>query len=322
MVKAQKNQKDAYKSDLQRLGFAKYMQRFILNNWQIYLLLLLPFTYIIVFKYIPMAGAAIAFQDYSIRDGIMGSEWVGFKYFARFINSPNFWLLIKNTVGISLYTLIAGFPIPIMLAPALNEVGNGKIKKIIQTVTYAPHFISTVVMVSIITQVLDPHNGIVNQLLGMFGVEPTNFMGEASMFKSIYVWSGVWQSMGYSAIIYIAALSGISPELYEAAQIDGASRLKKIIHIDLPGIAPTIIILLIMQCGQIMSVGYEKVYLMQNDLNRSASEIISTFVYRVGLVDGQFSFSTAVGLFNSAINFILLLTVNKISSKVSETSLW
>lgn len=303
-------------------GYSQFMRKRILKNWQIYLLLLLPLVYVITFHYIPMGGAIIAFKDYNVRQGIWGSEWAGLKYFKQFILSPNFFTLLKNTLGISLYSLIAGFPVPIILALFLNEVSHQWLKKTIQTITYAPHFISTVVMVSIITQILDPHMGIVNSLIKALGGTSINFMGEASMFKSIYVWSGVWQGMGYNAIIYIAALAGISPDLYEAAKIDGASRIKKMIHIDIPGIAPTIIILLIMNCGQIMNVGYEKVYLMQNNLNLSASEVISTYVYKVGLVQGQISFSTAVGLFNSVINFILLVIVNKISQKVSETSLW
>lgn len=299
-----------------------FFRKRILNNWQVYIMLFLPLAYLILFKYVPMAGAVIAFKDYSIRDGLAASPWVGLKYFKQFVSSPNFSLLIKNTFGISLYSIIAGFPFPIMLAVMINEIGRQRIKKAVQTITYAPYFISTVVMVSIITQILSPHSGIINTFLGFFGINPINFMGEAGMFKSIYVWSGVWQSMGYNAIIYIAALSGISPELYEAAKIDGASRIKKIIHIDLPGIAPTIIILLILQCGQIMNVGYEKVFLMQNDLNLSSSEIISTFVYKMGLVNGQFSFSTAVELFNSLINLTLLMIVNKVAQKMSDTSLW
>lgn len=303
-------------------GYSQFIRKRILKNWQIYLLLLLPLVYVITFHYIPMGGAIIAFKDYNVRQGIWGSEWAGLKYFKQFILSPNFVTLLKNTLGISLYSLIAGFPVPIILALFLNEVSHQRLKKTIQTITYAPHFISTVVMVSIITQILDPHMGIVNSLIKALGGTPINFMGEASMFQSIYVWSGVWQGMGYNAIIYIAALAGISPDLYEAAKIDGASRIKKMIHIDIPGIAPTIIILLIMNCGQIMNVGYEKVYLMQNNLNLSASEVISTYVYKVGLVQGQISFSTAVGLFNSVINFLLLVIVNKISQKVSETSLW
>ena len=303
-------------------GAMWYLRKRVLINWQVYLMLLLPLTYIVLFKYVPMGGAIIAFKDFSIRDEIFASPWAGLKYFKQFVFSPNFSLLMKNTLGISLYMLAAGFPFPILLAIMINEVRRQSVKKAIQTITYAPYFISTVVMVSIITQVLSPHSGIVNTLLAALGSEPINFMGEATMFKSIYVWSGVWQSMGYSAIIYIAALSGISPELYEAARIDGATRLQKIIHIDLPGIAPTIIIQLILQCGQIMNVGYEKVYLMQNSLNLSASEVISTYVYKAGLINGQFSFSAAVDLFNSVINLLLLFTVNKISQKLSDTSLW
>lgn len=292
------------------------------KHWQLYLLALPPVLYLLIFKYMPMAGVQIAFKNYSVVQGIWGSPWVGLRHFETFFNSPNFTLLLKNTIGISLYTLIAGFPIPIILALALNEVRTGYFKKTVQMVTYAPHFISTVVMVSIIILMLSPHVGVVDRLFTFFGMNMTNFMGIPEYFKSIYVWSGVWQGMGYASIIYIAALAGVDPSLYEAARMDGASRLKKIWHIDIPTLIPVTVILLILNLGSIMGVGFEKIYLMQNPLNTSASEVISTYVYKVGLIGANFSFSSAVGLFNSVINLILLVLVNTISRKVSENSLW
>ncbi|MBW7454621.1 ABC transporter permease [Paenibacillus sepulcri] len=294
----------------------------IKKHWELYLLVLPPVVYLLIFKYIPMVGVQIAFKDFSVVKGIWGSPWVGFKHFEAFFNSPNFWLLIKNTIGISFYSLLAGFPVPILLALALNEIRTGYFKKTVQMVTYAPHFISTVVMVSIIILMLSPHVGIVDRLFSFFGFSMTNFMGIPEYFKSIYVWSGVWQGMGYSSIIYIAALAGVDPALYEAARIDGASRLKKIWHIDIPSLIPVTVIMLILSLGSIMGVGFEKIYLMQNPLNTSASEVISTYVYKVGLIGANFSFSSAVGLFNSIINLILLILVNAVSRRVSKNSLW
>ncbi|TYP79229.1 ABC transporter permease [Paenibacillus methanolicus] len=292
------------------------------RSWELYVLVLLPVLYLLVFKYIPMFGVQIAFKDFNVIKGIWGSDWVGFKHFETFFHSPNFWLLIQNTIGISFYSLLAGFPVPILLALALNEVRTGLFKRSVQMITYAPHFISTVVMVSIIILMLTPHVGVVERLLGFVGLPSTNFMGIPEYFKSIYVWSGVWQEMGYASIIYIAALAGVDPSLYEAARMDGASRLQKIIHIDLPALVPVTVIMLILSLGSVMGVGFEKIYLMQNPLNVSASEVISTYVYKVGLLGANFSFSSAVGLFNSVINLILLLTVNFIARRVSQTSLW
>ncbi|GGF66742.1 sugar ABC transporter permease [Paenibacillus albidus] len=292
------------------------------KHWELYLLVLPPVLYLFIFKYIPMVGVQIAFKDFSVVKGIWGSPWVGLKHFEAFFDSPNFWLLIKNTIGISFYSLLAGFPIPILLALALNEIRTGYFKKTVQMVTYAPHFISTVVMVSIIILMLSPHVGVVDRLFTLLGLPMTNFMGIPEYFKSIYVWSGVWQGMGYSSIIYIAALAGVDPSLYEAARMDGASRLKKIWHIDIPSLIPVTVIMLILSLGSIMGVGFEKIFLMQNPLNTSASEVISTYVYKVGLIGANFSFSSAVGLFNSIINLILLVLVNAISRKVSKNSLW
>ncbi|MEN1989474.1 MULTISPECIES: ABC transporter permease [Paenibacillus] len=292
------------------------------KHWELYLLVLPPVLYLLIFKYIPMVGVQIAFKDFSVVKGIWDSPWVGLKHFEAFFESPNFWLLIKNTIGISFYSLLAGFPIPILLALALNEIRTGFFKKSVQMVTYAPHFISTVVMVSIIILMLSPHVGVVDRLFSFLGFPMTNFMGIPEYFKSIYVWSGVWQGMGYSSIIYIAALASVDPSLYEAARMDGASRLRKIWHIDIPALVPVTVIMLILSLGSIMGVGFEKIFLMQNPLNTSASEVISTYVYKVGLIGANFSFSSAVGLFNSIINLILLVVVNAISRKVSQNSLW
>lgn len=303
-------------------GATREAIRRIKKHWQLYLILLVPIAHTLVFRYQPMYGAQIAFRDFVATQGITGSPWVGWKNFQMFFNSYQFWTLIRNTLTISLYSLAAGFPIPIILALALNEVRHTWFKKTVQMVTYAPHFISTVVMVGIIMQMLDPRLGLVNKFIQTLGGRPINFMGQAKMFQSIYVWSGIWQNMGYASIIYIAALSSIDPQLEEAAVIDGASRLQKIWYIDIPGIMPTAVILLILNAGQIMNVGFEKIYLMQNPLNMTTSDVISTYVYRVGLIQARYSFSAAVGLFNSVINMILLVAVNQIARKVGETSLW
>ncbi|GGD97537.1 ABC transporter permease [Paenibacillus nasutitermitis] len=292
------------------------------RHWQLYLVLFLPLVYLIVFKYVPMAGIVIAFKDYNVIKGMWGSPWVGTKYFMQFFDSPNFWLYMKNTLGISLYGLLVGFPAPILLALALNEIRNGWFKKSVQLVTYAPYFISTVIMVSILVVTLSPNVGIISKFFSLLGMENTNFMGMPSLFKSIYVWSDVWQFTGYGAIIYIAALAGVNPELYESAKVDGASRFQKIISIDIPSLIPVSVVLLILNLGNVMKLGFEKIYLMQNPLNLSTSEVISTYVYKVGLLGSSFSFSAAIGFFNSIINLILLVSVNYIAKKLSSTSLW
>ncbi|KRG15489.1 sugar ABC transporter permease [Virgibacillus soli] len=292
------------------------------KHWQLYFLILLPLAFLISFKYVPMAGIVIAFKDYSVTKGIMGSDWVGLKYFKYFFEGPNFVLLMKNTLGLSIYGLIVGFICPIILALALNEVKNARFKKLVQTVTYAPYFISTVIMVSIIILFLSPQSGLVNNILGVFGMKSINFMGIPAYFKSIFVWSDVWQNTGYATIIYLAALSGVDTQLYEAAKVDGATRIQKIIHVDIPGIMPVIIVLLILNIGNIMALGFEKIYLLQNSLNISSSEVIATYVYKVGLLGANFSFAAAVGLFNSIINLILIVSANTISKKFSSSSLW
>jgi len=292
------------------------------RNWQLYLFLLPAVVFIILFMYTPMYGLQIAFKNYNATDGIWGSQWVGLKWFERFFSTPRCWEIVKNTLTISVYSLIAGFPLPICLAIILNYVKNLHFKKFAQTITYMPYFISTVVLVGMMNLFFSPSSGFVNTMIKALGGEPIYFMGISSAFPHMYVWSGVWQSMGYSSIIYIAALSGVSPELHESAVIDGANILQRIWHIDIPTIMPTMIILLIMSCGNIMNVGYEKVFLMQNDLIADVSEIISTYVYKIGLINNQFSFSTAIGLMNNVINFIILVAANKISNKIFGSGLW
>lgn len=292
------------------------------RNWDLYLLISPVIAYFVIFHYIPMYGVQIAFKHFIAAKGIWGSDWAGFVHFERFFESYYFWRLIRNTVLINLYELAVAFPVPIMLALLINEAGNRRFQRFVQTVTYAPHFLSTVVMVGLILMFLDPENGIVNRIIQAFGGEPVSFMTEPEWFKTIYVLSGVWQGMGWSSIIYLAALSGIDPALHEAAKIDGASRLQRIRHINLPGILPTIVILLILNVGSMMNVGFEKIYLMQNSLNIESSDVISTYVYERGILGAEYSFSTAVGLFNSVINCLLLVIVNAVARRVNETSLW
>lgn len=301
---------------------AKKKSKLKSSNWQFWAIIALPVIYAIVFAYIPMGGIIIAFKDYSIRKGILGSSWVGLKYFKQFLTSPNSVLVIKNTFILGIYTLLANFPIPVLLAIAINEIGNKRFKKTMQMVTYAPYFISVVVLVGMMMQMMDLRSGIINVLLQKIGINPINFFGDAGIFRHLYVWSGVWQTAGYSSIIYVAALAGVSPELQEAAIVDGASRVQRILHVDIPAIMPTVIIMLIFNCSNIVSIGMDKIYLMQNSLNTSVSEVISTFVYKVGVVNSNFGFSTAAGLFQSVVAFALLVIVNQICKKITETSLW
>lgn len=296
----------------------QYLQR----DWQLYLLLIPVMFYYIVYQYLPMGGLVMSFQNYIPALGFFDSQWVGFDNFIRFFESYSFWRVLINTIEVSVLQLIFGFPFPVILALLLNEVRNKYFKRTVQTITYAPHFISTVVLVGMMTLVLSPSTGIVNKLIESLGGESINFMTEPGWFKPLYVISDIWQNAGWGAIIYVAALSSVDPQLHESAVIDGANRWQRIWHINLPGILPTIIIMLIMQTGRVMNIGFEKVFLMQTDPNLVASDVISTFVYRNGLIQGQLSFAAAVGMFNSVINFILVFVVNKISSKLSDISLW
>jgi putative aldouronate transport system permease protein len=295
--------------------------RSVRRNWELYIFVLPAVLLIFCFHYIPMYGIQIAFKNFSPAKGIWGSPWVGLEQFARFFRSFQSKTVITNTLFLSLYGLAAGFPLPIMLALLMNSLRSARYKRIMQTVTYMPHFISTVVLVSMVTIFFSP-SGLAGGISRALGFEPKNIMGIANFFPHLYVWSGVWQNMGWSSIIYLAVLSAIDPSLYEAATIDGCGKLQKILYIDLPSIVPTITILLILSAGNILSVGFEKAFLMQNSLNLSRSEVISTFVYKVGIQSTQYSFSAAVGFFNTIVNFIVLITVNTLSRRISENSLW
>ena len=292
------------------------------TNYQIYLLVLPTLIYFVLFKYAPMYGLQMAFRNYNPALGITQSPWAGLKYFSRILSRPYFYQVIVNTLSISLSSLILGFPLPVIFALALNEMKNAKLKKTIQTITYAPHFISTVVVAAMLKIFLSPTSGIVNQLIKLCGGDAVNFMMRPECFVPIYVISGIWQGLGWSAIIYVAALASVDPALHESAMIDGATRLQRMVHINLPCILPTVIIMLILRTGSLLNVGFEKVFLLSNDAVLEKSEVISTYTYRIGITNSQFSQSTAIGLFNSVIQFVILISVNAISRKVSETSLW
>lgn len=294
----------------------------IRKNYEIYIMLIPILAYFIIFCYAPMGGLQIAFRDYKTSKGIWGSPWVGMKHFLRFYRSPMFKTLVGNTLRLSLYSLIAGFLPPIMLALLLNYQKNTKLKKFVQSLSFAPHFISIVVFVGMIRLFTAQYNGIFNHLLEAIGLERINFLASKEIFPHLYVWSGVWQEMGWSAIIYIGALSAVSPELHEAAIADGATLLQRIWYIDIPSIVDTILINLILKCGSLMTIGFEKVYLMMNDLNAGTSQVISTYVYEQGLLGGQLSYSTAIGVFNSVINMILLILVNQLSKRVRNVSVF
>lgn len=300
----------------------KKAMRYLGRNWQLYLLFVPVIIYFVLFHYMPMAGIQIAFKNYSFRKGIWKSPWVGFTHFERFFSSYYSGETIYNTLMLSVYSLIVRTPLPILLALMMNEVKSSAYRRTVQTITYAPYFISTVVLCSMVILFLSPDSGLINNIIVAMGGQATYFMGQPAYFKTIYVMSAVWQYTGWDAVIYMAALSGIDPQLHEAAMIDGAGRFRRIWHINIPGIMPTIVILLIMSCGTLMSVGFEKVFLLQNDLNRSSSDVISTLVYRQGIEQRDFSYSTAVNLFNSVVNCIMLIVVNAVARRVGETSLW
>lgn len=302
----------------------KSLLRRIYRGRQLYLLLALPLIYILVFEYIPMAGLQIAFKDYKFGTGIWGSKWVGFKHFEKFVTNYKFAQILTNTLRVSVYSLVVNSIMPIILALALNCLQHKGLKKTVQTLTYLPHFISVVVLIGMMTQMLNPIVGVYGNIVkAITGERATDILGIPSAFPHLYVWSGTWQGTGFSSIIYIAALAGSDQDLHEAAQIDGATRLQRVRHIDIPTIMPTAIILLILNAGKIMTVGFQKVHLLQNSLNLSYSEVISTYVYRQAFgVGSNFSYSTAIGMFNSVINLILITVVNKISKKVTENSLW
>ena len=292
------------------------------KNWILYLMITPVLLYYIIFSYVPMYGVLLAFKDYKIKLGILGSPWVGFEHFQRFFSAYNFKRLLMNTVGLSVYGMIAGFPIPIIFALMLNYLRHHKLKKAVQMVSYAPYFISTVVICGMISIFMSQDRGIFNIIRGFIGMEPEDFLAKPEWFKHIYVWSGIWQGMGWSSIIYISALAGVDYEMHEAAIVDGATKIQRMIHIDLPSIKPTILMLFILQMGGLLGVGFEKVYLLQNSLNRSAASVISTYVYEVGLVNSDYGYSTAVGLFNSVISLVLVVTANQLSKKFAGESLF
>ena len=297
------------------------IKRDLIRNKLLYIMILPVLAYYIIFYYVPMYGAQIAFKNFSVGKGIWGSSWAGLKYFKEFMNSYYAWRIIRNTFLINILDVTFGFPAPIIFALLLNEIKRVKFKRVIQTITYMPHFISIMVISGLIIDFMS-RDGLVNQVMSNFGNQPIQFMVKQEWFRTIFVGSGIWQHVGWGTIIYLAALSGIDSALYEAAMLDGAGRWKQMVHVTLPGIAPTIIILLILRLGQMMSVGSEKILLLYNPSTYETADVISTFVYRKGLLESNYSYSSAVGLFNSVINFIILLSANKISKKLTETSLW
>ena len=296
----------------------------IRRNWQLYALLALPLIWLVVFRYAPMYGAQIAFRDYSPVFGIEGSPWVGLANFERFFNSYYFKPVIVNTLIISFYSLLAGFPIPIILALSVNQVKARLFRNSVQMITYAPHFISTVVIVGMLFQFLHPRVGFTASLANMLGMASPNAMGDPAAFAHIFVWSGIWQEMGFGAIIYLAVLSTIDPALHEAAVVDGASRLQRIRYIDIPGLMPTAMVLLVLSTGRVLEVAFEKVYLMQSPLNLGVAEVINTYVYRVGLLSPilDFSYSTAIGLLKGIVGLLLLITVNYAARRLTDNGLW
>ncbi|HEU5103748.1 MAG TPA: ABC transporter permease subunit [Roseiflexaceae bacterium] len=305
----------------QRIGFWQAVVKDFRRNKYIYLMLLPVLAYYIIFHYIPMYGAQIAFRDFVPARGIWGSEWIGFEHFEDFFKGIFFWRLMRNTLAINILDVLFGFPAPIVLALLLNELTSDRFKRVVQTITYMPHFISLVVVVGMLIDFL-ARDGLINNMLAWFGVTPTAYLQRPDLYWFIYVGSGIWQSIGWGSIIYLAAITTIDPTLYEAAKVDGASRLRQIWHITLPGIRPTIILLLILRIGMLMNVGYEKTILLYNPLTYQTADVISTYVYRKGILDANFGFSSAVGLFNSAINFVLLIIANRVSRRLSESGLW
>ena len=296
----------------------------IRRNWQLYALLALPLIWLAVFRYAPMYGAQIAFRQYSPAFGIEGSPWIGLANFERFFNSPKFEPVIVNTLVLSFYSLIAGFPIPIILALSLNQVKMRLFRSSVQMITYAPHFISTVVIVGMLFQFLHPRVGFTAVLANALGLNAPNWMGDPGAFRHIFVWSGVWQEMGFGAIIYLAVLSTVDPALHEAAVVDGASRLQRIRYIDIPSLLPTAMVLLVLSTGRVLEVSFEKVYLMQSPLNLGVAEVINTYVYKVGLLSPilDFSYSTAIGLLKGIVGLLLLITVNHAARRLTENSVW
>ncbi|WP_328771184.1 ABC transporter permease [Streptomyces sp. NBC_00286] len=307
---------------LPKVSMRRRARRSVTRHWTLYLLLMVPLVHLVIFKYVPMANAVIAFKDYNIIKGVWGSDWVGLRNFQQIFDNPVFWQLVKNTFLLSFYAVIASFPVPIILALALNEIRQGIFKRTVQMVTYAPYFISTVVVVSMTIMILSPQTGLVSHVTGFFGVDKADLLADADYFRHIYVWSDIWQTAGYSAVIYLATLAGVDQSLYEAARVDGATRLQKIWHVDLPSIMPVAVIILVLAVGNIMAIGFEKAFLLQNPINLSSSEIIATYVYKTGLLNADFSQATAIGLLNSVVNLALLVFVNFVAKRLTGSGVW
>ena len=300
-----------------RKAFRKHLKRY----WVLYAMLVLPVAYYIVFKYVPMVGNVLAFRRYRPGKGPFGTEWT-LRYFDRFLRDPMFWRALRNTLVLSIGNILINFPIPILFAILLNEVRAKKFKKFVQTVSYMPRFISTVVVIAILNEILSPSSGILNQFLGLFGVDPIYFMNEPQWFRPVYILSETWQFTGWTAIIYLAAITSISPDLFEAAEMDGASRLQQIWYVTIPSILPTIMIMLIMNVGHMLSLGFEKVLLMYTPSNSGVSDIIDTLVYRTGLVSQNYSYATAIGLFSGIVGLILVTSSNAVSRKLTGESIY
>ncbi|UFU03127.1 ABC transporter permease subunit [Ruania suaedae] len=298
------------------------LRRHVHRYWQLWVMALPAIGFVALFAYVPMYGLQLAFREFDFTAGLTGGEWVGLKYFEQFFDSPQFWTLMRNTVVISLTTLVVGFVAPIALALLVNQVVGRRRKRFMQTATYLPHFISIVVIVGMLQVFLSPSSGLITRVAEMIGFSGTNLLGDTSAFVPVYVISEVWQHAGWNSIIYLAALASVDPQLYEAARIDGAGRFTIIRHIDLPALVPTMIILFILNMGTVLSTGFEKIFLMQNPLNLGVSEVLATYVYKIGILSNQFSYGTAIGLFNTLINFTFLVVANQIAKRVSNTSLW
>jgi len=299
----------------------KNLGKRIIKHWEFYLLLLPGIVLTVIYKYIPMYGVQIAFRDYNAVDGFWGSAWVGLKWFEKFFTNYRSFRMIKNTVLLSLYSLLWSFPIPIFMALLVNQVRHKKFQRTVQTILYAPHFISVMILCGMLRIFLSPYGGLINAVISLFGGNGNvNYIDQASSFRTIYISSGIWQDAGWGMIIYLATLAGVDASLHEAAKVDGASAWQRMIHIDIPALIPIIVIQLIMSFGSLMSVGFDKAFLLQTDLNKEASEIIATYVYDQGMLKAMYSFSTAVGLFNTAVNLVLLTCVNKICKKLSNVS--
>ena len=296
----------------------------IKRNWQLYVLMIIPMLYLLIFKYYPMVGVQIAFRNYKPVTGIWGSDWVGMKHFIRFFNNPQWLVLVKNTIAISLYTIVLTIPFPIMLAIAFDYARSRTFKKTVQMVTFLPHFLSTVIVVSLLNLIFDNRTGVVNNIIQLITGSKINFLGESRFYRSLFVWSGIWQNTGWSSILYISALAAVDTQVHEAAIIDGANKLRRIWHIDLTTIRPTIAIMIVMKLGSVLSVGFDKSYMMQNAVNLEYSEVLSTYEYKIGTggLIPNYSYSTAIGLMVSLINMVLVVLSNKASNKLSGSGLW